>query len=205
VIVVSVEVAIVCLRSSPYISIVNGPPKRFLNHNTNQGARSQQRALIHVRKERKFRKPAIKPLSCQNCPHGTGESVVGRCQNQNALIPNTKSRAPKHGFWLMRGAQPATSAGARPFAGSPIPALFTGPSKGGEEINLALGASACCAMSNLNCSALQRESPASLSVKCGRDDLLIEMDELCQKNFWLAKADSWHTLGARILDESSSV
>jgi hypothetical protein len=38
-----------------------------------------------------------------------------------------------------------------------------------------------------------------------RDDLLIAMDELCQKNFWLAKADSWHTLGARILDESSSV
>src|SRR6476660_2758921 len=129
VILVSVEVAIVCLRNSPYISIVNGPPKRFLNHNTNQGARSHQRALIHVRKERKFRKPVIKPLSCQNCPHGTGESVVDRCQNQNTLIPNTKSRAPKHGFWLMRGAQPATSAGARPFAGSPIPALFTGPVK----------------------------------------------------------------------------
>jgi hypothetical protein len=33
-----------------------------------------------------------------------------------------KSRAPKPGIWLMRGAQPATSAGARLFAGSPIPA-----------------------------------------------------------------------------------
>jgi hypothetical protein len=40
-----------------------------------------------------------------------------------------KSRAPKHGFWLMRGAQPATSAGARLFAGSPIPALFTTPQR----------------------------------------------------------------------------
>jgi hypothetical protein len=28
------------------------------------------------------------------------------------------------GVWLMRGAQPATSAGARLFAGSPIPALL---------------------------------------------------------------------------------
>jgi hypothetical protein len=42
-------------------------------------------------------------------------------------------------------------------------------------------------------------------VKRGRDDLLIAMDKLCQKNFWLAKANSWPTLGARILDESSSV
>jgi hypothetical protein len=48
-----------------------------------------------------------------------------------------KSRAPKCGFWLMRGAQPATSAGARLFAGSPIPAFLTTP-KGDEEINLAL-------------------------------------------------------------------
>jgi hypothetical protein len=38
-----------------------------------------------------------------------------------------ESRAPKPGVWLMRGAQPATSAGARLFAGSPIPALFTTP------------------------------------------------------------------------------
>jgi hypothetical protein len=37
---------------------------------------------------------------------------------------NKKSRAPKRGVWLMRGAQPATSAGARLFAGSPIPALL---------------------------------------------------------------------------------
>ena len=39
-------------------------------------------------------------------------------------FPKMKSRAPKPGFWLMRGAQPATSAGARPFAGSPIPAFL---------------------------------------------------------------------------------
>jgi hypothetical protein len=38
-------------------------------------------------------------------------------------ILSRKSRAPKHGFWLMRGAQPATIAGARLFAGSPIPAF----------------------------------------------------------------------------------
>jgi len=36
-----------------------------------------------------------------------------------------KSRTPKRGFWLMRGAQPATNAGARPYAGSPIPAFLT--------------------------------------------------------------------------------
>jgi hypothetical protein len=49
-----------------------------------------------------------------------------------------KSRAPKPGFWLMRGAQPATSTGARPFAGSPIPAFLTTLQRGGEEINLEL-------------------------------------------------------------------
>jgi len=38
----------------------------------------------------------------------------------------------------MRGAQPATSAGARPFAGSPIPAFLTTLQRGGEEINLEL-------------------------------------------------------------------
>ncbi len=64
--------------------------------------------------------------------------MVDRCQNQRTLIPNTKSRAPKHGFWLMRGAQPATSAGARPFAGSPIPALFTGPVKEVKKLILRL-------------------------------------------------------------------
>jgi hypothetical protein len=53
------------------------------------------------------------------------------------MILSRKSRAPKCGFWLMRGAQPATSAGARLFAGSPIPAFLTTP-KGDEEINLAL-------------------------------------------------------------------
>jgi hypothetical protein len=62
----------------------------------------------------------------------------------DALISHThsflkhESRAPKPGVWLMRGAQPATSAGARLFAGSPIPALFTTSQKSGEEINLEL-------------------------------------------------------------------
>jgi hypothetical protein len=42
------------------------------------------------------------------------------------MILSRKSRAPKCGFWLMRGAQPAT-----------IPAFLTTP-KGDEEINLAL-------------------------------------------------------------------
>ncbi|HLK54235.1 MAG TPA: hypothetical protein VKU42_12320 [Candidatus Angelobacter sp.] len=37
----------------------------------------------------------------------------------------------------MRGAQPATSAGARLFAGSPIPAFLT-TLKGGEEINFGI-------------------------------------------------------------------
>lgn len=43
-----------------------------------------------------------------------------------SVIPvlKKKSRTPKPGVWLMRGAQPATSAGARLFAGSPIPALL---------------------------------------------------------------------------------
>ena len=49
-----------------------------------------------------------------------------------------KGRTPKPGFWLMRGAQPATSAGARPFAGSPIPAFLITLQRGGEEINLEL-------------------------------------------------------------------
>ena len=40
-----------------------------------------------------------------------------------------ESRAPKPGVWLMRGAQPATSDGARLCAGSPIPALFTTPQR----------------------------------------------------------------------------
>jgi hypothetical protein len=51
---------------------------------------------------------------------------------------NMKSRTPKPDVWLMRGAQPATSAGARPFAGSPIPAFLTTLQRGGEEINLEL-------------------------------------------------------------------
>lgn len=46
-----------------------------------------------------------------------------------SLIYKHQSRAPKHGFWLMRGDQPATSAGARLFAGSPIPAFFTTPQR----------------------------------------------------------------------------
>jgi len=51
---------------------------------------------------------------------------------------NMKSRTPKPDVWRMRGAQPATSAGARPFAGSPIPAFLTTLQRGGEEINLEL-------------------------------------------------------------------
>jgi len=46
-----------------------------------------------------------------------------------SLIYQYESRAPKRGVWLMRGAQPATSAGARLFAGSPIPAVFTTPQR----------------------------------------------------------------------------
>lgn len=38
---------------------------------------------------------------------------------------NKKSRAPKRGVWLMRGAQPATSAGARLFAGKPDSGALT--------------------------------------------------------------------------------
>lgn len=38
----------------------------------------------------------------------------------------------------MRGAQPATSAGARLFAGSPIPALLTAPQKGVKKSILSL-------------------------------------------------------------------
>lgn len=59
-----------------------------------------------------------------------------------------ESRAPKRGVWLMRGAQPATSAGARLFAGSPIPALFTAPQKGVKKSNLELAVfQICCALS----------------------------------------------------------
>jgi hypothetical protein len=65
---------------------------------------------------------------------GTAKSSAA---DQCSMILSRKSRAPKCGFWLMRGAQPATSAGARLFAGSPIPAFLTTP-KGDEEINLAL-------------------------------------------------------------------
>jgi len=50
------------------------------------------------------------------------QRLMGR--QRIALMPKQKSRAPKRGIWLMRGAQPATSAGARLFAGSPIPALL---------------------------------------------------------------------------------
>jgi hypothetical protein len=53
-------------------------------------------------------------------------------------FPKRESRAPKHGFWLMRGAQPATSAGARLFAGSPIPALFTAPQRAVKKSILVL-------------------------------------------------------------------
>jgi hypothetical protein len=47
-----------------------------------------------------------------------------RVQQRMSSCRKQKSRAPKRGVWLMRGAQPATSAGARLFAGSPIPALL---------------------------------------------------------------------------------
>jgi hypothetical protein len=53
-------------------------------------------------------------------------------------VPESESRTPKHGFWLMRGAQPATSAGARLFAGSPIPAFLTALRKGVKKSILSL-------------------------------------------------------------------
>jgi hypothetical protein len=60
------------------------------------------------------------------------DSIHARsCGMLFANISNEKSRAPKPGIWLMRGAQPATSAGARLFAGSPIPA--PSPLSGGKE------------------------------------------------------------------------
>jgi hypothetical protein len=65
------------------------------------------------------------------------DTAKSSAADQCSMILSRKSRAPKCGFWLMRGAQPATSAGARLFAGSPIPAFLTTP-KGDEEINLAL-------------------------------------------------------------------
>jgi hypothetical protein len=55
-----------------------------------------------------------------------------------ADISNEKSRAPKPGIWLMRGAQPATSAGARLFCRKPDSGALHHPAKSGEEINLEL-------------------------------------------------------------------
>jgi hypothetical protein len=52
---------------------------------------------------------------------------------------NVKVGHRKHGFWLMRGAQPATSAGARLFCRKPDSGILHHPAKGGEEINLELG------------------------------------------------------------------
>jgi hypothetical protein len=64
---------------------------------------------------------------------------VDRDELHWTLIPkHEKSGTETLVFWLMRGAQPATSAGARPFAGSPIPAFLTTLQRGGEEINLEL-------------------------------------------------------------------
>jgi len=45
------------------------------------------------------------------------------------LISRREKSDTDHGFWLMRGAQPATRAGARPFAGSPIPAKGRAPAR----------------------------------------------------------------------------
>ena len=70
-------------------------------------------------------------------PDGRIGTAKSSAADQCSMILSRKSRAPKCGFWLMRGAQPATSAGARLFAGSPIPAFLTTP-KGDEEINFGI-------------------------------------------------------------------
>jgi hypothetical protein len=46
------------------------------------------------------------------------------------LFPKDESRAPKHGFWLMRGAQPATSADARLLCRKPDSGVPHHPCKG---------------------------------------------------------------------------
>jgi hypothetical protein len=64
------------------------------------------------------------PSCSQSAYLAQQEFAGGLIPNVNAdLITEYESRAPKRGVWLMRGAQPATNAGARLFAGSPIPAL----------------------------------------------------------------------------------
>ena len=63
------------------------------------------------------------PLERLVCGEWIAESVL--CSS----FSKDESRAPKPGVWLMRGAQPATSDGARLCAGSPIPALFTTPQR----------------------------------------------------------------------------
>ena len=52
-------------------------------------------------------------------------SAVGLTPGCGGLIAEYESRAPKPGAWLMRGAQPATSAGARLFCRKPDSGALT--------------------------------------------------------------------------------
>jgi hypothetical protein len=118
-----------------------------------------------------------------------------------------KSRAPKHGFWLMRGAQPATNAGARLFAGKPDSGVPHHPAKGVRKSILSL----------LNSNVLPDEYfqnlPSSLPEKSTH--LSCEcVDKLIRSLRWITsatnilnsiQADSKRAISSRVRAKSSSV
>ena len=95
------------------------------------------------------------------------------------FIPRDEKSDTETWFWLMRGAQPATSAGARLFAGSPIPAFLTTLQRSGEEINLELAAFQLTAREVL--SEIANGKFTHLRVNVLATHLLIARDKLCLK------------------------
>jgi hypothetical protein len=96
-----------------------------------------------------------------------------------SIFPNNESRTPKHGFWLMRGAQPATSAGARLFAGSPIPAFLTIPQRAVKKsiLNLLFKLAARCTS---ECPLFFARGPRICPGKCAGKLIHIAMDQFCR-------------------------
>ena len=118
------------------------------------------------------------------------------------LISRREKSDTDHGFWLMRGAQPATRAGARPFAGSPIPALLTTPPRAVKKSILSLLFNL---MSAFRTAPYLREPLALLGRICIGNFIAFAMNS-CPRNIsnglWM---DSEPCLQLKSSDGSSSV
>jgi hypothetical protein len=100
-------------------------------------------------------------------PHGSfgfGMAAVLAPKPMDAALDskNDESRTPKHGFWLMRGAQPATTTGARLFCRKPDSGTLHHPAKSDEEVNLALAVFRAADLTGFQITRIWREKHTHL-------------------------------------------